>query len=97
MLADRTGEGALHVAEELALEQILSHGAAVDRNEWPITSWTRPVNRTGQQFFASPAFARDHDSRVGAGHHVRLCQAFFHDRAARDDLAAPILSRVCEA
>ena len=30
---DRAGEGALHVAEELALEQVLRDGAAVDGDE----------------------------------------------------------------
>ena len=33
LVGDRAGEGALHVAEQLALEQVLGDGAAVDGDE----------------------------------------------------------------
>ena len=55
------------------------------------------MDRARQQLFAGAAFARDHDARVGAGDHVRLRQAFFHDGAARDDFAAPVFGRIGEA
>ena len=97
VLANRAGERALHVTEQLALEQVLGHRAAVDRDERPIATRARLVNRACQQLFAGAAFARDHDARVGARDHVRLRETLFHDRAARDDLAAPVFGRVGEA
>ena len=50
-----------------------------------------------QQFLAGAALADDQHARVGAGHHVRLREALFHDGAARDDVGAPFLGGVREA
>ena len=47
---DRAGEGALHVAEELALEQVLGDGAAVDGDE------RRPA-RAGERRWISRAIS----------------------------------------
>ena len=55
------------------------------------------MDRARQQLLAGAALAGDHDARVGARDHVSLRQPLFHDRAARDDLAAPVFGRVGEA
>jgi hypothetical protein len=73
VLADRAGECALGMTEQLALEQVLGHRAAVDRDERPVAARAGAMNRARQQLFAGAAFARDHDARIGARHHVRLC------------------------
>jgi hypothetical protein len=97
VLADRAGEGAFDVTEQLALEQVLGHRAAIDRDERPVATRARAMDRACQQLFAGAALAGDHDARVGARDHVSLSQPLFHDRAARDDLAAPIFGRVGES
>ncbi len=97
VLANRAGEGALHVAEQFAFQQVLGHGAAIDRDERPIAARAGLVNRARQQLFAGAAFAGDHDAGIGAGDHVSLRQALFHHRAARDDFAAPVFGGVGEA
>jgi hypothetical protein len=55
------------------------------------------MDRACQQLFAGAALASDHDARIGARDHVRLRQTLFHDRAARDDLAAPVFGGIGEA
>jgi hypothetical protein len=97
VLANRAGEGTLHVAEQFALQQVLRHGAAVDGHERTIATVAGLVDGASQQLFAGAALASDHDARIGAGHHVSLSHALFHHSAARDDFAAPVFGRIGEA
>ncbi len=53
------GEGALLVPEELALEQVLRDGAAVDRDERAAAAAAAPVNRARDELFADAALAGD--------------------------------------
>src|ERR1700733_1931475 len=96
MRTRRPRKGALLVTEELRLEQVLGHRAAVDRDERFVASWTGALNCARQELFAGPALTGDEHACVGACDHMRLPESFFHDGAARDDLGAPILIRGTE-
>ena len=65
---DRTGEGAALVAEELALEQLGRHRAAVYDEERFVAPAAAAVDRLGRDFLAGAGLALEHDGRVaGAG------------------------------
>src|SRR5262249_34330227 len=91
MRAVRAGERAFLVAEELGLEQVLRHRAAIDRDERLILARARPVDRAREQLLARAGLARDQHASVGAGDHPRLLEARLDRRAARDDLGAPLV------
>src|SRR5260221_12719647 len=55
----RPGEGALLVAEEFALHQVLGDGAAVDRHERPLAPRAVLVDQAGRQLLAGARFTRD--------------------------------------
>jgi len=59
-------EGAFLMAEQLGLEQVLRHGAAVDGDEGFIATRARLVDGAGQQFFTCAAFTGDQDACIGA-------------------------------
>src|SRR5690606_34707744 len=58
------GEGPPRVAEELALQQGLADGRAVDRDEGLIGAVAVGVDRAGHQLLAGPALALDEDRGV---------------------------------
>src|SRR5579875_1373832 len=97
MRAHGARERALLVAEQLRLEQALGHRAAIDRDEGLVAAGARAVDRARQQLLARAALAGDEHARVGPCDHVRLRQLLLHERAARDDLGAPVLVRGAEA
>ena len=55
----RAREGALDMPEELALEQRLAQGVAVDRHERPVLAQAVVVDGAGDQLLARAAFAGD--------------------------------------
>src|SRR5690554_2309285 len=59
------GEGALFMAEQLRLNQLLGNGAAVDRDEGPGSPQGLTVQGLGDQLFAGPAFTADQYRCVG--------------------------------
>ncbi|SVJ77443.1 Uncharacterized protein conserved in bacteria [Klebsiella pneumoniae] len=61
----RAGEGALLVAEQLGLDQVLGNRPAVDRDERPVRAPRLPVQGTRDQFLAGAALAPDQYRRVG--------------------------------
>jgi hypothetical protein len=63
---DGAGEGALLVAEQLALEQVLGDGGAVDADEGPVGARTW-VDVAGHDFLTDAAFAGDQDRGFGTG------------------------------
>jgi hypothetical protein len=63
----RAGEGASHVAEELALEQALRDRRAVDRDEGPRGARSGEVDRPGDDLLASPALAGDEHRAPAVG------------------------------
>ena len=60
------GEGASHVAEQLALEQLLGNGGAIDGGEVLLGPRAHPVDGAGQDFLAGPALAGDEHRGVVA-------------------------------
>ncbi len=59
------GEGAADVAEELALEEVLGDGAAVDAREGLLGAGTGVVEGAGDDLFAGAALAEDQHRDVG--------------------------------
>ena len=93
----RARERAFDVAEQLGLEQVLGHRAAVDRDERLVLARARAVNGAREQLLAGAGLAGDQHARVGVRDHARLLQAGFHRRAARDDLGAPFVGALRHA
>src|SRR5262249_50918409 len=73
------GEGAPLVTEELALEQRLRDGAAVDGDEGSVAPWTMRVDGPGHELLAGAA--------LSLAEHGGLCLADPLDQ--REDLAHP--------
>ena len=48
----RAGEGTAHMAEDLALDQALGNGGAVDGDKGPVGSRTQLVHRVGGKLLA---------------------------------------------
>jgi hypothetical protein len=65
---ERAGEGALDVAEELALDETGRHGAAVDLHEGARAARTGVVDGPRNQLLASPGLARDEHGGIGRRH-----------------------------
>src|SRR5439155_24530565 len=63
-----TGEGALLVAEELALEQILRDGVAIDGDKRSVGLRAPAVESLRHHFLAGAVFAEDQDGRAGRSH-----------------------------
>ena len=82
----RVGEGALHVPEQLALEQVLGHRRAVDRHEGPVPAPALRVQRLGDELLAGPALARDEHRRLGVGHARDELAHLQHRGAGPEDL-----------
>ncbi len=61
------GEGAAHVPEQLALEQRLGHGRAVDGDEGVGRAAALVVEGAGDQVLARPGLAVDEHRRGGVG------------------------------
>ena len=58
---DRPGEGALHVAEEVRLEQVVGQAARVDHDEGLVGPRAVGVDRLGHQLLAGAALAHHQD------------------------------------
>jgi hypothetical protein len=61
------GEAALLVPEQLALDQIVRDGPAVDRHERTIATRPLSMDQTRGQLLAGAALAGDEDRRLSAG------------------------------
>src|SRR4029079_15105618 len=70
LLAGGTGEGALLVAEELALDQRLGQRRAVEGDERPLAARRHRVDAARHQALAGAALAADEDRRAA------LCLSF---------------------
>ena len=67
LVAVGAGEAALHVAEQLGLEERFGQAGAVDRREDVAGARAARVDRARDDFLADAALARDQDLRVGPG------------------------------
>ncbi len=59
-----TGEGALHMAEDLALHQIVGNSGAVEGDKGLLAARAALVDRLGTHLLAGPALAGDKDGRL---------------------------------
>src|SRR6056297_1964260 len=80
-----TGEGALLVAEQLGLEQILRDGRAVDGDETLVLAVAERMQRAGEEFLASAALAEQQHRDVRGRHLLDHAADLEHGLAGRDD------------
>ena len=78
------GEGPLAMAEELALDQVLGQGAAVDRDERAAGAIALVVEAARDQLLAGAGLAQDHDGGVGGGDRVDQAADLLHGRCLAD-------------
>src|SRR6185437_10817556 len=83
--ADRAGEGAAHVTEELGFEQRFGNGAAVERDEAIRAPRTAVVNRARRQLFAGPGLARNQNRARRARDGLEQVKQVPHRVAASDE------------
>ena len=83
----RAGEGALLVAEELALDEGGGEGGAVDRDERPGVPLAVRVEGAGEQLLAGAGLPEEQDGRGGVGDLADLLHNRLQGRAPPDDLA----------
>ena len=84
-VADRPGERAAHVAEEIRFEQRLGDRAAVERDE-PLTAARAVVmNRARHDFLAGAGLAGDQDRAVGRRNRLEQLEETLHHRALADE------------
>src|SRR5215831_5639087 len=81
----RAGEGALLVAEELALHQGLGDGRAVDGDEWPLAPIAHLMNGPGDQLLARPRLTGDQDRGVAGPGQLDQPIDLLHCRARAQD------------
>ena len=77
-----------HVAEQLALEQLLGDGGAVDGGEALLAPRAHPVDGAGQHFLAGAALAGDEHGGVVARHPAGELEQVAHGAALADDQVA---------
>ncbi|MBP1637187.1 MAG: hypothetical protein H6Q10_3761 [Acidobacteria bacterium] len=92
LVAVRAGEAALHVAEQLGLEERLRQPRAVDGHERPVHARARAVDAERHQLLAGPALARHQHLRVGPGDALDLGLEIEDGKAGADDLCLAIAS-----
>ena len=88
-IPQRAGEGPLHVAEELALQQVLVERRAGDADERPGRAARAGVDRLGDALLPRPALPQDHHGRVGLRHERDGPVELLHHRVAPDQAARP--------
>jgi hypothetical protein len=79
------GEGALLVAEQLALEQVLGNGRAVDGDEAPVLAPAHLVQGARDHLLAAAGLAQQHHRGRGRGHPFDGAAQLQHAVVARDD------------
>src|SRR6185295_1050400 len=91
LLGGRPRERSLHVAEQLALEQLVREGAAVDRDERPLAAARVVVDRPRDQLLAGARFARDHDRAARSRDALDELEDRAHLRAAAHEPLEAVL------
>src|SRR5690606_19639874 len=84
---DRSGERALLVPEELALEQALGDGGAIDRDEALVAAPAHAVDGAGEAALAGAGLAREQHGGVRGRRLLGLVHERAHRRRATDELA----------
>ena len=86
VLLGRAGEGALLVAEQDRLHEIVGDGAAIDRDERLGAPLALAVDGARDQFLADAGFALDQHRDGGGRGLLGGAQHALHARAAGDDV-----------
>ena len=76
-------EGALHVAEEFALEKALGNGRAIDGDERAFGPLAPRVDGVSEAFLARAGLAEDQHRRLRLGHLARASHHVAHRRSLR--------------
>ncbi|MCY1222594.1 hypothetical protein D9M72_346920 [compost metagenome] len=82
----RAGKGALFVAEENALDQVMRDRATIDGDEGLADPVARRLDGAGHHFLADAGLAFEHDRNVGLGGTARQVDHPDHRRACRNDV-----------
>src|SRR6266699_2008503 len=90
---DRPREGALLVAEELALDQLARERSAVHLDERLRAPRPVVVERVGDQLLAGAARAADEDREIGVRHLADHVEDALHPRALADQASEAIRAR----
>ena len=92
------GKGPLHVAEQLALDEVLGHGGAVEGDDPLALAGAVLVNGLGDQLLAGAAFAVDQHGGVGRGDPLQPVDHRLHLAAGVDDPleAEPLVEPLAE-
>ena len=83
-VVDGAGERAADVAEQLAFQQVLGQGAAVDADERAAAARAEPVDGLGDQFLAGARLAQQQHRGVRLGHLPGEPIDILHGRAGAD-------------
>ena len=83
-VAGRSGEGALHVPEEFALDQFLRDRGAVHLHEGPAAAPRQAVHAAGDQLLAGPVLAGDQDPALGPGRQIEVAAQLAHRLGVAD-------------
>src|SRR5439155_1207572 len=84
-VADGAGEAALHVAEQLALEQLGRDSGHVDGHERSGGARAQAMDGAREQLLAGARFAGEQDGQRRAGRPAEVAEQRQHRRLARDD------------
>ncbi len=90
LVGDGARERAAHVAEELALEEVLRQGGAVDGDEGMVPARPLEMDGPGGHLLARPALPRDEHGRVGRGHLLDEDIDLLHRPALADHMLEPV-------
>src|SRR5262249_22421784 len=82
---DRAREGALLVAEDLALQQSLGNGRAVDGHERALPARRQRMHRSGNELLPRSALAGDQERCVRGRRHLDLAHDLAHPARATDE------------
>src|SRR5262249_47601904 len=91
LLGDGAGEGALLVAEQLALQEAGGDGGAVELDEGAVAARAEVVQGAGDQLLAGAGLAADEDGGAGGGDGLDLFQDPAEGGAVADDLPEVVL------
>jgi hypothetical protein len=86
-VTQRAGEGALGMAEKLALEKFRRDRPAVDTDERLLAPRAALVNGRGDELLASAGFSQDQHGGIGRRDHLDLFEDAAQGGTAADDLA----------
>src|SRR5262249_34950803 len=89
----RAGKGASNVSKELALDEIVGDGAAIDGNERAVCSLRGLMKRASDKFLAGPRLPANEDGRVRRRDALHHGVDAPHRGARADDLAEPFARR----